>query len=244
MTWLQALILGLIQGITEFFPISSSAHLRLAKQFFGLPTDETLLHFDLICHLGTTLALLIFFRRDLLNILLHPRSWSPYLIGLLPLFPAYFLFKPLIHALSAPAYLPYFLLLSAAIIILARPLTTPKAHRDPLLIGLMQAIALIPGISRSGTTISTAYTLGWPILDATRFSFLLAAPAIVGGTLLETFHLQQALLPLSYYLTAFIASLLSGLLGVHLLFTFLHHFTLRPFGFYLLALSLALFFVR
>jgi undecaprenyl-diphosphatase len=237
---IDALILGLIQGLTEFFPISSSAHLSLCKHFLHIQGD--LLYFDLITHLGTLLALLISLKNQIRPLLFSPKKMAPYLLALLPLFPVYFLLKSEREALSSPSHLGYFLLFTSFLLFLAsrkREETRVKKRGDVLWIGLMQAAALIPGISRSGSTISTARLLGWNLQEAALFSYLLSIPAILGGTLLETLQVIRhgtALEPFTL-LVGFTASFLSGLLAVRFVFTIFAKVGLLPFALYLALLG-------
>jgi undecaprenyl-diphosphatase len=183
----EAVILGIVQGATEFFPISSSAHLQLARKLLGVQEPPVL--FDLACHLGTLFALLLFFRKDLLALVRKRTSLLPICLALVPLLPAYILLKPLRELASQPHLLGYFLLATGAILTLGRKSKSQGSKnrvKDPLLIGSAQALALLPGISRSGSTIAAARLLGWELQDAVRFSFLLSIPAIAGGLGLET----------------------------------------------------------
>lgn len=193
MSLINAIILGIVQGLTEFFPVSSSAHLKLAKMAFGL-TDVPVI-FDLACHLGSLGALIWFFRNDLLRMItLKDRSKLFYIFAALPLIPCYFLLAPLRKLTSEPQFLGYFLMVTGGILLVGQKLrikTKNKYLRDVLLIGAMQSAALIPGISRSASTISCAQILGWKPKDAVRFSFLLAIPTIIGGNLLEMEHLWR-----------------------------------------------------
>ena len=193
MSLLEALILGIVQGLTEFFPVSSSAHLKIAKWFLGVPDGEHLIFFDLLCHAGTLLALVIYLRRDVWEILKSPRKMAVYMAAIIPLVPAYFFLKPLRVAMSDPSYLGFCLMGTAGLLFAASrrqtaaPSEAPlKKWRDVLCIGLMQTMALIPGISRSGSTIAAARFCGWEWREAARFSFLLAIPTVLGGELLET----------------------------------------------------------
>jgi undecaprenyl-diphosphatase len=243
MSFFQALILGLVQGLTEFFPVSSSAHLRLAKWFFGLSDGEYLLYFDLLCHLGTLLALLIYLRKDVWAVLVDPKKMGLYLLALLPLIPAYFLLKPLRIAASQPSYLGYALMITSLLLFMASrsPLKQEASKKWPavLCIGVMQTIALIPGISRSGSTIAAARFFGWNLIDAARFSFLLAIPTILGGEILETlkgFPLSGVSTPC--YLAGFGASFITGLMMVRLAFWIYEKGFLRPIAWYCLAVGL------
>ncbi|MDE3055547.1 MAG: undecaprenyl-diphosphate phosphatase [Verrucomicrobiota bacterium] len=240
MSPLQALLLGLIQGITEFFPVSSSAHLCLAREFLGLPQGEEFRAFDLACHLGTLLALALFLRKEILSTLRSPRKIALFVLALLPLVPVYFFCKPLLNILSHSSFLGYALLLTSFLLFLSTLQKKTEKESDPpswksaLSIGGMQTLALIPGISRSGSTIALARLLGWSLPSAARFSFLLSIPAILGGTCLEAMHLLShplALSPLSYCI-AFSAAFITGLFAVRFVFWIYEKKSIAPFAWY------------
>lgn len=242
MTFLQALLLGIVQGLTEFLPVSSSTHLAIAKKILGLETSEALIHFDLICHLGTLAALFLVFWKDILRILTEMRSIALFFLALLPLIPAYFLLKPLRAHLASDA--GFFLLATAAFLFLAssKRLTAEKVPskakwKDVLCIGVAQSLALFPGMSRSGSTIAAARLLGWQWQDAVRFSFLLAIPTILGGTALETLRGSGSI---AFGLSAvgFTASFAAGLGSLRFLLWILEKGSLRPFAWYCLAAGL------
>ena len=198
MTIFEATLLALVQGVTEFLPISSSAHLILLPYLLGW--DDHSLTFDIVTNAGTLLAALVYFRHDLLAMWRqqaaepqgpisdrrpHPYRTLPWKVGLatLPIIVAGLLFYDWI---STTARHPLIIATSTLIFGLAlgwadwkgtrlRTLETLR-WRDALLIGLSQALALIPGTSRSGITMTTALGLGWTRKDAARFSFLLAIP--------------------------------------------------------------------
>ncbi len=246
MSFLQAILLGLVQGITEFFPISSSAHLKLAKWFLHIPDGEHLLYFDLLLHSGTLLALLIYLRKDVLEILRDVHKIALYFVALAPLIPAYFFLKPLRIWASNPAFLGYALLISSALLFGASKKKSCPAHaqkgnkwKNVLCIGMMQTMALIPGISRSGSTISAARYCGWTWSEAARFSFLLAIPTILGGELLETLKGHPAGgVSFACYLGGFIASLALGLISVRFIFWVYGQGKVRPFAWYCLILGI------
>lgn len=245
MTLIQAIILGLVQGLTEFFPISSSAHLRLTKYFLSIPDGEHLLYFDLLCHTGTLCALLIFLRKDILDVLRNFKTMALYFLALIPLIPAYFLLKPLRLLASDPAYLGFALLTTAALLFAASrkslPTTPslPKKRRHVLCIGVMQTMALIPGISRSGSTIAAARFCGWEWREAARFSFLLAIPTILGGELLESLK-NHPIETVSFncYAAGFIASFVLGLFAVRFIFWVYETGKVRPFAWYCLGMGI------
>lgn len=193
MPLLIALFLGFVQGLTEFFPISSSAHLNLTKQIFGVENIPVI--FDLSCHLGSLIALLWFFKRELLDLFQHDRHKLLYIfIALLPLIPAYFFLKPLRQIVSQPEFLGFFLMLTGIILLVGQKIRFKKKKgsiSELLFIGTLQSAALFPGISRSASTISAARVLGWEAKEAVRFSFLLAIPTILGGNFLEIHQLWK-----------------------------------------------------
>jgi len=249
MTPLDALLIGMLQGITEFLPISSSTHLKLAKLFLHIPEGEEQLVFDLVCHLGTLCAALFFFKKEIFNLFTKNRpTLFLLLVATLPLVPLYFLLKPLRAAASHQMFLGYFLLLTSFILFVGQrvrfKLAPTHSKLDALWIGMMQAAALIPGISRSASTIACAQVLGWDSKSAVRFSFLLAIPTIVGGNLLETLKLTLSAEPapsisFSSCLIGFLSSLGIGMWAIRYAIRFLEKGNLKPFAWYCLALGIA-----
>lgn len=253
MTIIEACILGIIQGITEFFPVSSSGHLKLAQHFLGLKDLDQYILFDLVCHLGTLLAIIIvFFRRIKGMFLQYPALLMQVFLATLPLFPLLLLITPIKTAYASPAYLGFFFLGTAAILFTGVRFGKISSEnnlrrnwwRDALLIGTWQAAAILPGISRSGSTISGARLLGWSPSEAITFSFLLAIPAILGGTVLELWHLLRhpgtiADLPLYCYFCGFILSFCIGWAALGLLMRAAVHNKFMYFAWYCLALGLA-----
>jgi len=210
----EALILGIVQGITEFLPVSSSGHLVLLQRIFGI--NEPSLVFETALHGGTLLAVIVVLWRDIWNIL--RRFFQPltlYLvIATIPTVIAALLFKDQIEAAFATgAFLGYAFLVTSALLFfsemlfrrskksggLMAELEGSSAARgkdemnltDALLIGLFQAIAIIPGISRSGATISAALSRRLDRDFAARFSFLLSIPAIIGALILHARELAE-----------------------------------------------------
>lgn len=265
MTLIQALILGIIQGLTEFLPISSSTHLTIAKKILYIEPSDWMVYFDLICHFGTLFAIFTMLWKEAWNVLKSIQSICLFALALLPLVPGYFLFKPLRILFSNDA--GFFLILTSAMMFFASSryclsrksiccaeidTLCPKNLKDPsslkwqdaLWIGLSQSLALIPGISRSASTISTARILGWEWKNAARFSFLLSIPTIIGGSLFETMHASISLseIPWKIFAIGFVSSFLMGIGSVRLLFWILNRGTLRPFAWYCLGVGLLLIF--
>lgn len=230
MSTLEALLLGIIQGLTEFLPVSSSGHLTLTQSLLGLKHLDQLILFNLVCHLGTLCSIFCIFYQPILSLFKTDRTQLFQLIlGTLPLFPLLIILKPIKTLFDSPQYLGYFFLTTAAILWIGQrfsstvSLETLKARkwRDPLIIGMFQAVAILPGVSRSGTTISGARLIGWDFQKAVRFSFLLAIPAILGGTVLEAGQLilnhekyPHVDLGIAQYGIAFIAAFIMGYLSL------------------------------
>lgn len=241
MSPLQAIVLGVVQGITEFFPVSSSAHLKLMKWLLGVTDGEHLIYFDLLCHLGTLLALFIYLRKDVWEILKSPQKMGVYFLALVPLIPAYFFLKPVRLMASEPRYLGYSLLLTSLLLFAAsrkKTFTPTKKWYHVLCIGVMQSMALIPGISRSGSTIAAARFCGWHWRDGAKFSFLLAIPTILGGEVLETLknHGESGVSG-TCYAAGFIAAFVLGMGAVRFVFWVYETEKVRPFAWYCLGVG-------
>lgn len=251
MSWLQAMILGLLQGVTEFFPISSSAHLTMARLLFGIEGLESHILFDLSCHLGTLFAVLYYLKDEIIDLFRAQRKTLALLcIALFPLIPSYFLLKPLRDFVSRPEYLGICLMATSGILFLGskyrlRREKKDSMHRDisdALWIGAMQSTALIPGISRSASTISAARILGWDAQKAVRFSFLLSIPTIIGGNSLELLKMValshiHLTIPLSACCIGFLSSCTAGLLIIRKAVDFLEKGKLKPFAWYCLIIG-------
>lgn len=253
MTTFDAILLGIVQGLTEFLPVSSSGHLKLVQYFLGLENLDHYIIFDLVCHLGTLMAILLIFSQSIRALFGNnmTRFWQV-AIGTLPLFPLVALLKPIKAAYADPSYLGFFFMLTAAILFLGcrfgktlpEPVRERHRWRDALRIGMWQAVAILPGVSRSGSTISGARLLGWDARDAVVFSFLLAIPAILGGTTLELLNLwkypERALdLPIALYFAGFAVSFLVGLGALKLLMRLAVQNKFHYFAWYCLFLGMA-----
>lgn len=212
----EAIILGIVQGLTEFLPVSSSGHLILMQRFLGLTHLDQYVLFNLVCHLGTLVAIVSVYFKELLQ-----NRKRLLLIGLatLPLFPLVFVLKPIKALFNQPQFLGYFFLITALLLYLgmrfekSEPPPEKERWKGALAIGLIQACAILPGVSRSGSTISCARILGWPKEEAVTFSFLLAIPTILGGVFLESFTAYQewqAGTPIAPYVAGFFTSLIVG----------------------------------
>ncbi|HAT71463.1 MAG TPA: UDP-diphosphatase [Elusimicrobia bacterium] len=253
MTEVQAAILGVLQGAGEFLPISSSAHLALAPKLFGWTYQG--LAYDVMLHLGTLLAVIIYFRRDWLEIfrdaLARPKTPEGRMLWLLalasvPAGVAGLALNDLAETLFRdPVWIGCNLVFFSFVIYLAdrRPAQTLDegafCWRHAVLIGLAQCIALMPGASRSGMTIMAALFLGYRRAAAARLSFLLSTPVILGAGLLEARKITPDQLTPAFA-WGLAAAFLSGLAFIWLLMSWMKKRNLTPFLIYRVALGSAI----
>ena len=262
MTDLQILVLAIVQGLTEFLPISSSGHLILSPYLFGF--DDQGLAFDVAVHLGSLIAVLAYFRRDVWGIAIgwlaalgrgRPQSresrlgWA-IIIATLPVVVAGLLLKPLVEgALRAPwiiavTTIGFGLLLGWVDLRARRERDIDQLTlRDALIIGASQILALVPGTSRSGITMTAGLWLGMNRAAASRFSFLLAIPTILASSLLVTRDLVQANAPVDWAGLG-LGVLLSALAAYTTIFFFLRFIErigMWPFVIYRLLLGAAIY---
>jgi undecaprenyl-diphosphatase len=248
MSIFDALILGLLQGFTEFIPISSSGHLLLAHEVLG--TGESTLAFDVALHVGTLLALVLFFRKDLWNLAINitkdnknGRLARILILATIPGVVAGLLFSGFIDDnLRSPVIVAITLALVGLIMIYVdnRTVTENKhevTRRQGVLVGVAQAIALIPGVSRSGITITTGIFLGLDRKQAARFSFLLAVPIIAGSAVGIFLKDGDSLAFGTELYVGMIAAFVSGLLAIKFMLAFIAKIGLKPFAYYRIALA-------
>jgi undecaprenyl-diphosphatase len=258
MNFIQSAILGLVQGLTEFIPVSSTGHLILARNMMGLDLVGSL-SFDAILQLATGLAVLAYFWKDIWNIIVN-RNIK--LIGILILgsIPAVILglvLQDYMDSVFRGAHVVAYALIAGAILFYF----AEKKHNRPLApsltnegggeislwrgfsIGLFQCLALIPGMSRSGSTISGGLFAGLSREAAIRFSFLLSLPIIFGSGLKKIYDLYQTGTLAQVESSLFLASIfafISGLLAIHFLIKFLKNHSLNYFGVYRIILAIVI----
>jgi undecaprenyl-diphosphatase len=252
---MAAIVLGLVQGLTEFLPVSSTAHLILVSDALKLDPEKFGLSFDVALHLGTALAVLLYFASTwigLLNDLLHGRWRLPLVIivGTIPAAIAGVLFETAVSTtLRSVLYIAAGLLIGSVIFVLAERLGSRRRRfdrvtlTDAVIVGAAQAIALLPGISRSGITICAGLFRGLERPDATRLAFLLSTPIIVGAglkTLLDARKLSGLTAELDIVAIGFAVSFLSGVAAVAFMVRYLRTHSLNIFVVYRVALAVVI----
>ncbi|MCL2599082.1 MAG: undecaprenyl-diphosphate phosphatase [Firmicutes bacterium] len=244
------LVLGLVQGLAEFLPISSSGHLILVRALFGIQGDYLL--FDIALHMGTLFAVCLFFCKDLLQICKPPFGTVGKLV--LATIPAVLVgvlsknfFAPLF---AGPKYLWIFFLLTACLLVLtdwiAKKHTTPRLQvstKDAICMGLVQGLAILPGVSRSGSTIAAGVAMGTERSTVAKFSFLMSIPIIVGSLVLQLAEGVTNEMDWSYIFLGALVSFGSGYLAIKAMMRVIQKAKLWYFAIYLLVLSIAVFFV-
>ena len=247
MSYISAIILGLVQGVAEFLPISSSGHLSLFQHFFQLTeVEHDHMFFDVLLHLGTLVAVFFAYRRDIGELLreffsmIHlrklPQGQTPdiparrmilmIIVATLPLL-LVFPIKDRVELLYQNTFfIAFALMLTGTLLFVSDRM--PRGHKtagtatmtDALLVGLAQAVAVVPGLSRSGTTISAGMARGFDRTYAVKFSFLMSIPAVLGANILSIVDavktgIDPSLLPM--YLVGVVVAMVSGYASISLL---------------------------
>ncbi len=260
MNYLHSIILGLVQGLTEFIPVSSSAHLIIVRQLLG-ENVEIGLAFDAVLQLATIFAVLVYFRKDLWRLFMSflklvgrktvdtaDRTMiGAIVIGTVPaVLAGLFLEKYMETVFRGLPIIAVTLIVGSVIFFTAEKYaknTAVLTWKKGLLIGLFQCLALVPGMSRSGMTISGGLFMGLSRESAARFSFLLSFPIILGSGLKKLLDMYQAGLMGSVGVDLLLASVVAfvvGLVSIHFLITFLKNHSLRGFAWYRIAVAVAI----
>jgi undecaprenyl-diphosphatase len=257
-SWFEAIVLGIVQGLTEFLPISSSAHLLILSQFFGW--DDPGAAFTAVTQIGTEMAVIIYFRREIGAIL---RAWARsitdadarhdpdarigwlVLIGTIPIAVLGFLFKDQIETIARNLWLVsitlilFGVLLGVADALGARVKTERDLTvRDGILYGLAQSLALIPGVSRSGASITAGLAMGYTRAAAARYAFLLAIPAVLASGLFEARKIGDETVAWGPTLLATVIAFSVGLAVIAWLMKWLTTRSYLPFVLYRICLGL------
>lgn len=256
---LQAIIIGLVQGLTEFLPVSSSAHLIFIQQALGL--SNVPLAFDVLLHVGTLVAVFVYFFSDIIQMiqgffysLLDLRDGNfipeirrdPYkklawltIIATIPVGVVGILFKDIIEEMFAGLTVPAFLLLiTGCLLYVSQRMNSGKIDvqnitiKEALLMGCGQAIAVLPGLSRSGTTIAAGLFAGLDKEFAAKFSFILSIPAILGAAVVQLKDLSGGSIEIGACLAGFIVAVISGYFAISFLLKIVREKSLDIFAYY------------
>lgn len=257
MDYFSAMLLGLIQGLTEFLPVSSSGHLVLTQSMMNSFEQPGLL-FDTLLHFATLCAVFIFFRSKIKKlfiafsgIFIHSNRvvyyenksylWGIILASIPTAIIGLSLVNPVETYLSSPVYVGYGLILTSVLLMLSDKAVGVSKINKPIAIvlGIVQGLAVIPGISRSGSTIAAALFLKIKREEAAEFSFLMSVPAILGATLLqlkklESFNAEQ----LPIYVAGMSVAFISGLIGISMMMHLVKYANLKFFAVYCLIMGI------
>ena len=256
--WFAALQ-GLVQGLTEFLPVSSSGHLVLVQALFGSGVETNYMLFNVLLHFGTLLSVVVAFWKDIKELFVELFGWirdgfringHPYrrfivmlLITLVPMFLILPIESRMEAAFSSPLLVGLLLLVTAALLFLSEK--APKKHKteqnaswlDALIVGIGQMFAVLPGLSRSGTTICTGLFCGFSREYAVRFAFIMSLPVVLGANILELADVirEPALMgdaSIACYAVGILVSMLSGLAAIRLVKFITKRGNFRPFVVY------------
>lgn len=252
MLWVLVL-LGLIQGLTEFLPVSSSGHLVLLYNIFGINGDNLLL--SILLHVATLLSVVIAYRKDLCQLIKHPfcKTNINLIIATIPTVLIVLFFKDIIDILFGGELLVFSFLLTALLLVVSELMSSKYNFVtnntnvininikwwQALLIGVSQGIAVIPGLSRSGTTISTALISGVDKENATKFSFILSIPVIIGSLIFEIMQGGTLSIDASFWSVGlgFLVAFVIGMFAIKVMQKLVAKSKLYYFSYYLLVLS-------
>jgi len=258
MSILNALILGVVQGVTEFLPVSSSGHLILVRELFGVSLDGSLA-FDTVLHFATALAVLVYFRRDILLLVREPMGqrqkvlWLALILGTIPAVVVGFFFEGAIDLYTRSAGVVAWMLIVGSLLFIVAEWLGKRRDKNEMgsnesevtakkgfMIGLFQMLALAPGISRSGASISGGMLFGLSREEATRFAFLLSLPVILGAGILKSLELGAMAPSQDLILALVVGSVFAfvvGLAAIHFMISFVRDHSLGWFAVYRILLA-------
>ncbi len=256
---IQAIIIGLVQGLTEFLPVSSSAHLIFIQHFLGV--SEPNLAFDVLLHLGTLVAVIGYFWRDILQMIIaffsslvdlfkgrfiseikkdqyKKLTWYV-IIATIPVGIIGYLFNSTIESLFTGISIPaFFLLITGCILYFSQRMNSGEINlknmswKETIIVGCGQACALLPGLSRSGTTIATGLFLGLDKEFAAKFSFILSIPAILGAAVYQLKDVSGGSVELTAWIAGFLVAVISGYFAIKFLLKLIQERSLDVFAYY------------
>jgi len=257
MDWLQAVVLGIVQGLTEFLPVSSTAHVFIISSLFGWGDPGAA--FSAVIQIGTELAVVIYFRNDIAQVFrdlnraitqsefrksAQAKSSFALVLGSVPILVIGFMLRNFIETDVRNLYLvASMLILFGIVLLIVEQVATIRANQEltyqsSLVIGFSQALALIPGVSRSGATISAGLALGYTRSQSTRFAFLLAIPAVFASGLFELRHGMSGNFDWTMTLLSTCVSFVVGIAVIHWFLKFVSKYSFKVFGWYRITIGI------
>jgi undecaprenyl-diphosphatase len=270
MNLFQAFLLGIVQGLTEFIPVSSTAHLLIAEKILGIPSDDKTFAFSVIIQLGTVFALIIFFWKDLWQIaeafflgLKHRKPFENLqsrlgwliIVATIPALIAGFLLKDVLKTLFHDSLLlaGVRLLVTAVLLIVVeyfdrRDRTLESATwQDALSVGFFQVLAIFPGASRSGSTMAGSMVRGFDRPSAARFAFLISVPILLaagGYEMLGVIEMKGTRAFLPYLVVGFISAAIAGWVSIKWLMAYISKYSLYSFAYYCAVVGIVVLIVK
>ena len=242
----EILILSAIQGVSEFLPVSSVAHLVLISKYYAFVNQNLLI--DICLHLGSLLAIIFYFRNDLFNLLKNRSFLIKILVGTIPIIPVgYILYQTgLINQLRNLEVIGWMSLIFGIFLYISdkskitKKINTSFTNKSAIIIGLFQVFSLIPGVSRSGVTITSGRLLGFNRFDSAKISFFLSIPTLTAASLLGIYNIfKEGSAELNFLaIIAVIFSFIFSYITIALFLNFVKKFSLNIFIIYRIALSL------
>jgi len=242
----EILILAAIQGISEFLPVSSAAHLVLISKYYDFNNQNLLI--DICLHLGSLIAIIFYFRNDLINFLKNKNFLIKIFIGTIPIIPVGFILYQtgIINQLRSLETIGWMSLIFGIVLYVSdrtktsRKITTEFTNSSAIFIGIFQVLSLVPGVSRSGITISSGRFLGFSRFDSAKISFFLSIPTLFAASILGIYNIyKEGSSELNFLaIVAVIFSFIFSYFTIAIFLNFIKKFSLNVFIVYRIALSL------
>ena len=242
----EILILSIIQGVSEFLPISSIAHLVLVSKYYVFNNQNLLI--DICLHLGSLLAIIIYFRDDLFNFIKNKKFLIKILIGTIPIIPIGYIFFQTgiinqlrnLEVIGWTSFAFGILLYISDKTKIKKKIETDFSNKSAIFIGMFQVLALIPGVSRSGITITSGRLLGFNRFDSAKISFLLSIPTLLAASILGIYNIYKEASPELNFLAiiAVIFSFIFSYLTIMIFLNFIKKFSLKIFVVYRIIISI------
>lgn len=249
--FLVLFFMGLVQGLTEFLPVSSSGHLVLISKLFNM---EESLFLSILLHVATLFSIVVVFWKDIWELIRHPFSKKTVMlmVATIPTCLIVLVLMPIIKSSFGGALLPFCFLISALLLFATEFITKKKTthelnYKTAFIMGIAQGFAVFPGISRSGTTICAGLLAGGDKKESAKFSFLMSIPIIILSMVMEIYEICQGSVTINYPVIAIIASFLvaflSGIFAIKFMMKLTEKGNLKWFSLYLLIIGIVTFFI-